>query len=223
MHGLRSGDAGRLNDAGGRDGPNAFLGNSEGILQTDGSIAYEKSGSPKMVHAACWAHARRAFVDALKLNPRDAMVKGLVDLIDELFAVDAEARQFGLDAAGRDVLRQQRSQPLLDQIKAVIEAAAIGTLPASKERKRIGSTWAVHGLDPRSLRFCRSWKRASGWRFPCVSTWRQCCPDWPTSTFKRSRNSPRRRGLPAEGKPGAQATSRRSWSDAYNARHMSPF
>jgi len=40
----------------GRDGPKAFLGNYEGILQTDGYIAYEKVGGPKLVHAACWAH-----------------------------------------------------------------------------------------------------------------------------------------------------------------------
>lgn len=134
----------------GRDGPKAFLGNYEGILQTDGYIAYEKTGGPKMVHAACWAHARRGFVDALKLNPRDATAKGIVDLIDELFAVDAEARQLGLDAAGRDALRQQRSRPLLDQIKAAIEAAASVTLPSSKLGEAIKYTL---GLWPRLGRF----------------------------------------------------------------------
>lgn len=134
----------------GRDGPKAFLGNYEGILQTDGYIAYEKVGGPKLVHAACWAHARRGFVDALKLNPRDAAAKGIVDQIDELFAVDAEARQSGFDAAGRDALRQQRSRPLLDQIKAAIEAAAVGTLPSSKLGEAIKYTL---GLWPRLGRF----------------------------------------------------------------------
>ena len=39
----------------GRDGPKRFLGQFEGILQTDGYTAYEVGGT-RMVHAACWAH-----------------------------------------------------------------------------------------------------------------------------------------------------------------------
>ena len=54
-----------------REGPKRFLGNFEGILQTDGYAAFEQVGGPKMVHAVCWAHARRKFIDALKLNPAD--------------------------------------------------------------------------------------------------------------------------------------------------------
>ena len=40
----------------GREGPKLFLGQFDGILQTDGYVAYEKVGGPKMVHACCWAH-----------------------------------------------------------------------------------------------------------------------------------------------------------------------
>ena len=40
----------------GRDGPKEFLGQFEGILQTDGYVAYESVGGPKLVHAGCWAH-----------------------------------------------------------------------------------------------------------------------------------------------------------------------
>ena len=40
----------------GREGPKEFLGQFEGILQTDGYVAYEKVGGPKLVHAGCWAH-----------------------------------------------------------------------------------------------------------------------------------------------------------------------
>ena len=42
----------------GRDGPEKFLGEYEGILQTDGYAAYGRVGGSRMVHAACWAHAR---------------------------------------------------------------------------------------------------------------------------------------------------------------------
>jgi hypothetical protein len=37
----------------GRDGPKQFLGQSEGLLQTDGYAAYDQIGGPKMVHAGC--------------------------------------------------------------------------------------------------------------------------------------------------------------------------
>ncbi|MGA7079146.1 MAG: transposase [Terriglobales bacterium] len=36
----------------GRDGPRQFLGQFEGILQTDGYAAYDQIGGPKMVQAA---------------------------------------------------------------------------------------------------------------------------------------------------------------------------
>ena len=52
----------------GREGPRKFLGKWEGILQTDGYQAYEGVGGPKMVHVGCWAHARRKFVDAVKVQ-----------------------------------------------------------------------------------------------------------------------------------------------------------
>src|SRR5262249_112476 len=55
----------------GREGPRKFLGNWEGILQTDGYQAYEGVGGPKLVHVGCWTHARRKFVDAVKVNPQD--------------------------------------------------------------------------------------------------------------------------------------------------------
>ena len=54
-----------------REGPKQFLGNFEGILQSDGYAAYNQVGSPKIVYAACWAHARRKFIDTVKLNALD--------------------------------------------------------------------------------------------------------------------------------------------------------
>jgi len=52
----------------GREGPRKFLGQWEGILQTDGYVAYDDVGGPKLVQVGCWAHARRKFVDAVKLK-----------------------------------------------------------------------------------------------------------------------------------------------------------
>jgi transposase len=71
----------------GRDGPKRFLGQFEGILQTDGYAAYDQIGGTRMVHAACWAHARRQFFEAVQLNPRGPVATPIVARIDELFAL----------------------------------------------------------------------------------------------------------------------------------------
>ena len=115
----------------GRDGPKAFLGNFEGILQTDGYAAYERVGGPKLVHAACWAHLRRKLFDAVQLNPDDRVATKLVARIDQLFGIDAEARNAGMNDVMRHVLRQERSRPLLDDIRREVEAARASALPSS--------------------------------------------------------------------------------------------
>jgi len=115
----------------GRDGPKRFLGQFAGILQTDGYAAYAQIGGPGMVHAACWAHARRQFFEAVQLSPRDPVATPIVAQMDELFAVDTEARRKGLSVAARHVRRQERAKPLLDKIRARIEAAQFVALPST--------------------------------------------------------------------------------------------
>jgi transposase len=134
----------------GRAGPKEFLGRFEGILQTDGYIAYDQVGGPKMVHVGCWAHARRHFMDAVKLNPSDSIATAIVRRMDELFGVDAEARAQNLDHAARHVLRQQRAKPLLDLLKPQIEAAGAQALPSSALGKAVSYTLA---LWPKLTRF----------------------------------------------------------------------
>ena len=114
----------------GRDGPKRFLGQFEGILQTHGYAAYDQIGGPKIVHAACWAHARRQFFEAVQLNPRDPVATPIVARMDELFAVDAEARRKALDVAARHVRRQETAKPLLDDIRSKIDAAQSVALPS---------------------------------------------------------------------------------------------
>ena len=115
----------------GREGPKEFLGHFEGILQTDGYVAYERVGGPKLVHAGCWAHSRRKFFDAVKLNPNDAVATRIVKRIDELFGIDALAREEKLDHAARHVLRLERAQPLVGIIRGEVEAARDASLPSS--------------------------------------------------------------------------------------------
>jgi transposase len=115
-----------------REGPASILDKFEGILQTDGFISYVSGvGGPKMVHAACWSHSRRKFVDAIKLNKLDAASISIVELMDKLFAIDARARDEKMDHAARHALRQQEAPPLLDKIHAQILALSKNVLPKS--------------------------------------------------------------------------------------------
>jgi hypothetical protein len=51
--------------------------------------------------------------------------------MDELFGIDAQARQEGLNQIDRHVLRLDKSKPLLEEIKTSIQAARSGALPKS--------------------------------------------------------------------------------------------
>ena len=115
----------------GRDGPKQFLAQFNGLLQTDGYKAYDHTGGPKMVQAACWSHVERYFDDAVKLNPHDRVATLILKKIDELFAIDAEARERSLSLEARQVLRLEKSKPLLEVINELVKAADKTALPAS--------------------------------------------------------------------------------------------
>jgi transposase len=127
----------------GREGPKEFLGQFEGILQTDGYVVYDHVGGPKLVHAGCWAHSRRKFFDAAKLNPSDAVATRIVKLIDDLFGIDAVAREEKLDHAARHALRLERAQPLVEIIRGEVEAARDASLPSSALGKAANYTLSL--------------------------------------------------------------------------------
>ena len=51
--------------------------------------------------------------------------------LDQLFAIDAQARAQKLTQSDRHLLRQQKARPLLEQIKEAIQAARVQALPSS--------------------------------------------------------------------------------------------
>ena len=67
----------------------------------------------------------------VQLNPRDPVATPIVARMDELFAVDAEARRSVIGLTRRHALRQERARPLLDDIRSKIEAAQPFALPSS--------------------------------------------------------------------------------------------
>ena len=101
-----------------RDGPAKFLKDWNGILQTDGYQAYDQVGGPGLIHVGCWAHARRKFVDAVKVNPKDGATIAMVTRMDALFLVDRHACREQLSTAGRASLRREHAQPWVEEIHA---------------------------------------------------------------------------------------------------------
>jgi hypothetical protein len=51
--------------------PPQLRASTEGLVYSGSLGAYDHVGGAGIVHAACWAHARRKFFEAVKLNPRD--------------------------------------------------------------------------------------------------------------------------------------------------------
>ena len=115
----------------GREGPFKFLGQWEGILQTDGYQAYDKIGGPKLVHVGCWAHARRGFVDAVKVHPADGDAIKMVTRMDAVFLVDRHARELGLTAEERLALRREHALPWVKEIYEECLALRKTVLPQS--------------------------------------------------------------------------------------------
>src|SRR5271167_738603 len=93
-----------------------------------------------MVHAACWAHARRQFFEAVQLNAKDPVATPIVARMDDLFAIDAEARHQGLSLEARHALRHEKARPLLDEIRTQIEAARSAALPGGALAKACNYT-----------------------------------------------------------------------------------
>jgi hypothetical protein len=90
------------------------LRNYRGYLQVDAFSAYDILFVPgDIVEVACWAHARRRFVQALENNP---LAKQACDLIGDLYVVEREAKEAGITGDALRELRQTRAKPVLGTI-----------------------------------------------------------------------------------------------------------
>ena len=85
---------------------------------------------------AAGAKARRVFWTSSRgfYKPTDMSrmsVIGIVELMDELFAIGARARDEKMEHAARHAQRQRQTPPLLDKIHAQILALSKNVLPES--------------------------------------------------------------------------------------------
>ena len=100
--------------------PAAHLQRFKGVLHVDGYAGFERlTAGGDIVLAACWAHARRKFYDVAQAEDTPLAHEALAR-IAALYAVEAEVR--GQSPAHRLAARRDASKPLVDALKAWMEA-----------------------------------------------------------------------------------------------------
>ncbi len=121
-----------------RAGPTSFLAGFEGTLQVDGYAAYNEVFTTKeIVHAACWAHVRRKFENALKTEPAEAAV--VLQKIQQLYRVEKDIRAMEPkpDTAEIAAIRERESLPVVNSLKECLVRYRDKALPKSPLGKAI--------------------------------------------------------------------------------------
>jgi transposase len=123
----------------GREGPDGFLEDFSGHLQTDGYTAYNNLKKPKNIEQlACMAHARRKFEHA-KENDSVRAEAALV-MFAKLYDMERELRDSQADYNQIKQRRQQEAVPVLNQMKQWLDENINQTLPKSAIGQAIAYT-----------------------------------------------------------------------------------
>ena len=113
-----------------------------GLLQSDGYVGYtswlnKKSHAKEkaaIIHAACWAHARRKFVEV----PENPTAQDVVKLIAKLYRIEKKLRE-NPEFDRADYRRKYATEPL-EQIKRILDQEKMRQLPQSNFGKAINYT-----------------------------------------------------------------------------------
>jgi transposase len=135
-----------------RDGPERFLQAFQGFLQADAYAGYDRlfaDPDRDVNELSCWAHARRKYYDCQSSDLMRSMV--MLAYVRLLYDVEREAKQRGLDSAARQALRQEKSIPVLNDIKDYLERQLPQVLPKSPIADAIGY---VLGNWEALIRYC---------------------------------------------------------------------
>lgn len=115
------------------DWPKEILHDYKGYLQTDGYKGYdwvdEKSD---IIHLGCMAHARRPFVELVKLSKNTGKSHQAVAYFQKLYAIEKIAREGKYTAAQRFNLRLEKAKPILDEMRTWLTESLRHAVPQSK-------------------------------------------------------------------------------------------
>jgi transposase len=108
-----------------RDGPIAVLGDYRGYIQADAFPGYDVFFGPEGAkEVACWAHARRRFIEAEKTER--ALAAEAVSRIGELYSIERAAKELSDDE--RRELRQREAAPRLGALHDWLAATRLQVL-----------------------------------------------------------------------------------------------
>ena len=111
-----------------REGPEEFLKDFRGKLQTDGYAAYESLAKVRddLILVGCWAHVRRGFHEALA---ETKLAAWFVGQIRQLYAVEKKLREQKAGPRLRAAEREWQSRPVLARLRRAMELVRRRTLP----------------------------------------------------------------------------------------------
>jgi transposase len=122
-----------------RDGPESFLKGYQGYLQADAFSGYDRiCAGDEVVEVACWAHARRKFVDAQTSHLAEA--KRIVELIGRLYAIERRARERKVPEDRLLAWRRRHSRRRLARLRNELDQLSVTVLPRSPLGKAITYT-----------------------------------------------------------------------------------
>jgi transposase len=112
--------------------PIDFFADFKGYLHADCYQAYVVLGQLEHIqHVACWAHARRYFVDIAKSTKKEGLAHQMVKLIGQLYQLERELKDKNASPATIFMRRLKDARPVLAKIKALLDDATIKVLPKS--------------------------------------------------------------------------------------------
>ncbi len=119
----------------GASGPWEFLSGRDGPIQADGASVFDRLFNGQVASAievGCLAHARRKLVE---LQDTDCRVAYPIRLIRRIYRIEHLADVRGCSVSERAALRQERTQPVFDQLKRWAVITHAGEPPSSEIAK----------------------------------------------------------------------------------------
>ncbi len=124
-----------------KDIPSEFLKDYTGYLQTDGYAGYNQAGSNEnIIHVGCFAHARRYFFDASKMNKKSKVAFKGLDFIQKLYKIEDDLRARELEADDFLEKRKKAVLPLLDDFHNWLVSQKDNVVPKSKTGQAVSYT-----------------------------------------------------------------------------------
>jgi len=119
--------------------PLTYLKGYEGYFQTDGYGGYDDAGSqPGIVHAGCWAHVRRKFVDAQKPSKKAGSAEEAIARIAKLYEIEKRLRSLGLSDEEFVERRKKEVEPILESFHSWLAKKSLQVPPSTLIGKAVG-------------------------------------------------------------------------------------